>query len=256
MLISWKDYELAVLEKVRLDAAASAVRVTGTEHGIEHHVLGQRSGTPRQLDVAIYRLDESRPFFIGDAKQHAKKIDVTVVDSFVGLMGDVGATMGLLVAPHGFTPGALEYAENAAVKVWIMTIEEALTYKWLPEARRIFPFDWTFHEQLAQAVRHLNDGLFADEIVDALESVHYEEWSEFVTYALANHAGQAVAFLQTIAEHHHDDGWRFNAIQRLDESGHLASSFAQNLLGHEQDADVAERLRDFLTVTRGAEQSL
>jgi hypothetical protein len=48
--------------------------------------------------------------------------------------------------------------------------------------------------------------------MDAMESVSFEEWDSLVAYALIRHPRQARRFLLTVAQYHHDDGWRFNAV--------------------------------------------
>ena len=241
-MITPADYELALLEKLRLDFAGSAVRVLGTENGRQHRIQGRHSLVPRQLDAAAYRLGTSRPFLIADAKLHSRKLDVKDVEAFMGMVDDVGADMGLLVAPIGFTEAAPRRAAAASMDVWIMTIEEALTCKWLPLTRAIYPYDWVFREELALAVRCLHEKARADDVIDALESIAFEEWDAFVGYALAHHQNEAVTFLRAIAVNHVDDGWRFNAVRRLVDSRNLDERDAAEFLAAETEPDVSERL--------------
>jgi Restriction endonuclease len=212
-MITPEDYELALLEKLRLDFAGSAVRVFGTENGRLHTILGRYSLVPRQLDAAAYRRGASRPFLIADAKRHSTKLDVKDVEAFMGMVDDVGAEMGLLVAPMGFTKAVARRAAAASTHVWVMTIEQALTCEWLPLAREIYPYDWVFREELALAVRRLHERTSPDDIIEALEPVAFEEWDSFVAYALAHHQAEAVSLLHAIASDHLEDGWRFNAIR-------------------------------------------
>jgi hypothetical protein len=237
-MITPEDYECALLEKLRLDFRPAAVCVFGTENGRLHEIQGRYSLVNRQLDAAAYRLGASRPFFIADAKRHARRLDVKHAEAFLGMVDDVGADLGLLVAPVGFTDAAVRRTAAASSKVQIMTLEQALTFKWLPLARQIFPHDWVFLKELALAVRRLHEKESPDQVIDALEPVAFEEWDAFVEYALRHHHAEAIDFLRTIAARHADEGWRFNAASHLRESGNLAEHEAGDLLSREIDPDV------------------
>lgn len=240
--ITPEEYELAVLEKLRLDFAPVAVRVWGTEHGNKHHVRGRHSLVDRQLDAAAYRLGEERPFLVADAKRHRRKLDVKEVEAFLGMVDDVGAGIGLLVAPRGFTDAAERRAAAASMSVLVMTVEQALTYRWLPVARKVYPYDWVFHERIAHALRLLHETAPPFRIADALEPVAFEEWDALVSHALTQHRDQACELLLAIARHHHDSSWRFNAVQRLIGGDFLASEVRRELLESERDPDTVELL--------------
>src|SRR5258708_16421229 len=75
---------------------------------------GRVSGGSRQLDVLIdarHTRDDSRRIIV-DAKRRKRKIDVTHVEAFLGLMEDVGATHGYLVCPAVHTDAALQLAQQ------------------------------------------------------------------------------------------------------------------------------------------------
>lgn len=241
-MITPGDYELALLEKLRLEFAGSAIRVLGTDNNKEHKIHGRYSFVPRQLDVAAYRLGEARPFLIADAKRHSTKLDVKDVEAFIGMVEDVGAEIGLIVAPAGFTKAATQRAASSSIHIRVMSIEQALTFKWLPLAREIYPYDWAFHEELSHAVRRLHEKALPAVIIEAIGTVPFEEWDSFVAYALAHHQCEAVFLLQTIAADHFEGGWRFNAIQHLLESNSLGQQEIKSLLATEEDSDIRELL--------------
>lgn len=233
-----QQYELALLEKLRLDFGMAAVRVYGTEDGQQHRIIGRHSGVQRQLDAAVYRVGEVRPFLIADAKRHASKLDVKAVEEFLGMVDDVGAEIGVLVAPEGFTKAAQQRASVTSTRLRLMTIQQAMTYQWLPVARELYPYDMAFHEDLALAVRYVHETDDADLVIDALEDVAFEEWDSFVGYALLQHQKEAVSILQTIVSHHPDSGWRFNALRHLLDSRTLDQELATHVLQKENDHDV------------------
>jgi hypothetical protein len=245
-MITPDEYELALLEKLKLEFAGSAVHVFGSERGHQHSVRGRYSLVLRQLDAAAYRVGMSKPFMIADAKRHSGKLDVKEVEMFIGMIDDVGANMGLLVAPAGFTKAAARRAAAASTHVWVMTVEEALTCKWLSLAREIYPHDWIFREKLALALRRLYEYKDQGVVVEALESIAFEEWESFVAYALSNHQAEAFTLLRAIAANHVEEGWRFNALRHLLNQGNLNQHEVSELLAHESDPSVRELLESAL----------
>jgi len=150
-------FERGLLERLRYDLAPHGFRVEGTTEMGQHRVLGRHSEARRQLDVAVYYGGAGRPFFIADAKWHDRPLDVADVDAFVGLMDDVGATAGLLAAPHGFSDGARRRAAAADVAVIVMSFDEALRYRWMPMAWEIYQWDAASHHDIARAIQAIAD---------------------------------------------------------------------------------------------------
>lgn len=77
-------------------------------------ITGLISGRKRQIDILIdYRFehDLSRRMII-DAKERKRPIDIKEVESFEGLMKDVGAQKGVLVCSNGYTKAAKNRAQK------------------------------------------------------------------------------------------------------------------------------------------------
>ncbi|WP_442891409.1 restriction endonuclease [Chitinimonas sp. JJ19] len=106
---SWERYERLVAELVRNQLP--------TEYCVTPNarVKGLLSGRVRQIDVLIDSRHAACEGFrlIVDAKARGRRIDVTHVEAFRGLMEDVGATHGYLVCPHGFSEAAERRAQDA-----------------------------------------------------------------------------------------------------------------------------------------------
>lgn len=105
----WERYERLVARLIA-DQLDTAYCVTPNAS-----VAGRISGRQRQIDVLIdqrHTTDNGRRIIV-DAKARARRIDVTHVEAFRGLMDDVEATHGYLVCPTGFTPAALRRAQEA-----------------------------------------------------------------------------------------------------------------------------------------------
>jgi hypothetical protein len=171
-------------------------------------------------------------------------LDIGYVDAFIVKLLEVRAKVGLMVAASGYSEPGKRLAEAFGVRLEVMTAEEALEMQWRSIARSIFPLDWAYHLQLAAGLYRLQKQDCPQSVIAALETVPFEEWLSFVGYALGHHPTEAREFLWFIASHHHDDGWRFNAVQTLVEHGGLGRDDAELLLTTESDPDVLELLRE------------
>lgn len=104
--MTWKDYEYYI-HRVLSDLYPEA--------SITHNVqkLGFMSGTKRQIDILIegnlagYSLN-----IVVECKYLNKKIDIKVIESFIGFLHDVKANKGVLITNRGFTKAAQARTEN------------------------------------------------------------------------------------------------------------------------------------------------
>lgn len=104
----WKLYERFVA-RLFVDQLSTDLCLT-----LNARLRGRVSEHSRQIDVLIDRrhdTDNSQRIIV-DAKKRNRKIDVTHVEAFKGLMEDVGARHGYLVCPVGYTKSALKRAEQ------------------------------------------------------------------------------------------------------------------------------------------------
>ena len=104
--MTWKDYEHyihRVFSKLYPEASIT--------HNVQK--IGVMSGTKRQIDILIegYLAGYSLNIVV-DCKYLNKKVDVKVVESFIGFLHDVKANKGLLITNRGFTKAAQARAEN------------------------------------------------------------------------------------------------------------------------------------------------
>jgi len=114
----WRLYERMVARLLANDIA------TGLCVTPNARVRGRKSGRLRQVDVLIdLRHDtDNTSRTIVDAKMRTRKIDVTNVEAFQGMMEDVGAKHGVLVCPHGFTKAA-EKRASKNVSIHLIPLE-------------------------------------------------------------------------------------------------------------------------------------
>jgi hypothetical protein len=105
----WRIYERFVARLMMLDLSTDLCVTPNAR------IRGKISRRSRQIDVLIdaRHIHDSSRRIIVDAKRHRRKIDLTHVEAFLGLMQDVGATHGYLVCPAGHTDSALKRAQKA-----------------------------------------------------------------------------------------------------------------------------------------------
>ncbi|MCE5192046.1 MAG: restriction endonuclease [Actinomycetia bacterium] len=95
----WKQYEWVVtlLYHDELNEVGS------TRVSYNQHRVGCLSGRRRQVDVLLQEPDGT--FSVVECKKHGRRVGIDTVEAFLGMVEDVGAARGLMVAPD-FTKGA------------------------------------------------------------------------------------------------------------------------------------------------------
>jgi len=241
--MTFDRYEAALLERLTQQFPPLFFEVHGTRGSKRHHVVGRYSAHTRQLDAAVYRREEEALIFVADAKCHRRrKIGVPQVECFMGLMDDVGCRFGLIASPLGFTAPAERRAKHARLELMVMTFAQALQAEWLPIARRIYPFDWAFHSELASALLAIDQGDDPESVAERLQDVPFEEWQGFLKYGLSHHPAEASRFLKHVAKYHRDDAWRFNAVDLLLDHQLLDAETRATIRRTERDPEVLELL--------------
>lgn len=147
--LSWKDYEEAVFEEFqRVYHSLDAEIIKNT------YIIGKYSGVKRQIDVLIKLRKDGvvTSTIIIECKHYCTKINVKVVDSFIGCLTDVGADKGVIVSEKGFTKAAISRADKGKddIEVDILCLEElqqfqsqaALPYAGNSALALSAPFGW------------------------------------------------------------------------------------------------------------------
>jgi predicted helicase len=83
------------------------------------YLPGRISKIDRQIDVLVrQKIGQYEMLIVLDCKDHARPIDVTGVEAFLGLLKDVGAHKGVLICPTGFSAAANEMARANSVDLY------------------------------------------------------------------------------------------------------------------------------------------
>jgi tetratricopeptide (TPR) repeat protein len=118
--MDWKEYEQEIEKQFR-DNYPSAEITRNAK------VPGKFSKVERQIDLMIEEQASDFSFrIIVDAKHRGRKIDVADVEQFLGMIRDVEAHTGVLVALEGYTPAAINRAhyDDLDVILDVLNLEE------------------------------------------------------------------------------------------------------------------------------------
>jgi len=141
--MDWKEYESLVYEECK-----RVFHHCEIQHNI--HVDGLFSKRKRQIDIQV--CDQQGKLIIIDAKKFDQKVNVKTVESFIGMVKDVGADKGIIVSEKGFSKAAINRAHYGEdnVEVDILNLRElsmfqsewAITYAGKYGVVALAPFCW------------------------------------------------------------------------------------------------------------------
>lgn len=115
---SWEMYE-RLIARMMADQLSTDYCVTPNAR-----IRGRISHRSRQIDVLIesrHDTDSARRIIV-DAKNRTRKINISDIEAFQGLMLDVGATHGYLISPNGHTKSAEKRAQEK-VSIRIVSLD-------------------------------------------------------------------------------------------------------------------------------------
>lgn len=204
------------------------------------------------MDVTVRRVVEDKTliYILGEAKYWNKKVGLKEVESFLGMLEDVGASIGIMVTNIGYTKPAMKRVLSSPARIEIIPAEEATRLNYRELARNLYPYDWAFHPHMAEAFAALR-GKDSLGFIDTLETVPYEEWLAVVDYSVLSGLFRKpiIDALKIIASLHPDSGWRFNAVQKLIDTGELEDELLETLIEKENDEETLVLLRDHFNIT-------
>lgn len=120
--MDWKQYETEIYEKLKSEFPEVNITFDGK-------ILGHQSKVERQIDVlAIGKFLGQEITVAVECKYYSKKIDVKIVDGFIGFLEDVKADIGIIITNQGFSPAAKNRAEAKKIRLEILTFEEFEEY--------------------------------------------------------------------------------------------------------------------------------
>jgi hypothetical protein len=159
MVRKGRDLEILVanLEK---HLSHTEIHVTSPDY-----ILGRRSGSRREVDVALRaKIGSSNVLVIVECRDRAATEDVTWVEQLANKREDVGADKAVAVSATGFTEGAKNAA--AAFGIPLRTLEQVD----LSEALLWFPFSEIALDKLCWELHHIDVAVDKD-VLASLQSL-------------------------------------------------------------------------------------
>lgn len=102
--MDWKKYEKEIYQHF-------VSQYPDAEITLDARKIGLYSKVERQIDILIEQYIAGNRLSIAlDGKYYNKKVDVKAVESFIGMLEDIGVHKGLLISNKGFTEGAYNRA--------------------------------------------------------------------------------------------------------------------------------------------------
>ena len=109
--MNWKDYEKEVYQYF-------ALMYPEAEITYDAKITGLYSKEKRQVDVLIEDEVAGMPIKIAvDAKYFSRRVDIKCVESFISMIGDIGADQGLLITQKGYSEAAIKRAHYGPQKL-------------------------------------------------------------------------------------------------------------------------------------------
>jgi len=239
-IVTWREYERAMFNDLYYRYRAPAWRVQPDLRTLR----GLISREHRQVDVAVFASGGARPEIAVECKLYGRRLNVKDVEGILGMLEDVGAKWGVLVAPLGFSRAAERRVQNTSLVLLQLGEREARRLNWRELARAVFPWDEGFHPDMGNAFHALVVDNDVDQCIEALEELPFEEWDNAVRTLCQAKPTAAASMLHAIAEFHPEDDWRYNAVRLLDELGILTEELIDQLLEQETDATTRELLHE------------
>jgi hypothetical protein len=120
----WKRFEKLVCEIQK--------SFTGTTATVTHedYILGVDSKVEREIDISIKQRVAQFPILVViDCKDYAVPVNVKSIEEFAGLVEDVRANKGVMVASNGFTPAAVSVAKNKGIDTLCLIDSKGVDWK-------------------------------------------------------------------------------------------------------------------------------
>nr|WP_262896720.1 restriction endonuclease [Fulvivirga marina] len=114
----WRNYEKQIFNNL-------GQKFPGCSITFDDSIFGIFSKTDRQIDISIRgELAGNKILGVVDCKYYSKKIDVKAVESFLGMLEDLNANIGIMITNDGYSQAAINRASVKNLKLEIVKIEE------------------------------------------------------------------------------------------------------------------------------------
>lgn len=180
--MDWKEYEEEIFQYFEQQYPDAEVTLDAKK-------IGRYTNTDRQIDILIEEyVAGNRISIVVDGKFFNKRVDVKSVESFIGMLGDLGAHKGLLISKEGFSEAAYNRAHFGPeeVELDILNFSElhrfqahgAIPYAGSSGALVSAPFGWVIDAQRTNAglATLYQQGKTLDQAMQDMEFMYIQFW--------------------------------------------------------------------------------
>ena len=180
--MDWKKYESEIYDHFDKQYPDAEITLDALKKGVYSKV-------DRQIDVLVEQyVAGNRILLVIDGKYFNKKVDVKGVESFIGMLEDIGAHKGLLISKEGFSEAAFNRAHfgPSEVELDILNFEDlhmfqshgALPYAGGNVAFIPAPFGWVIDGKTSPAwlATLYQQGLTIDKAMNKNEFMYVNFW--------------------------------------------------------------------------------
>jgi tetratricopeptide (TPR) repeat protein len=144
--MDWKKYETEIFETFKTAYPNAKIK-------FDQKIVGRYSKVERQIDVLIEgRIAGKQIKLVIDGKYYSKNVDVKAVETFLGMLEDIGTEQGILITLKGYSDGAINraYYGPTDIELDILNFDElkqfqgfgGITYSGWHGAIIPAPFGW------------------------------------------------------------------------------------------------------------------
>jgi len=123
--MEWKEYEQEIFKHFKGQYPEAEITLDAKK-------VGLYSKVNRQIDVLVEQYIAGNRITIAiDGKYFNKKVDVKAVESYIGMLEDIGAQKGLLISKEGFSEAAYNRAHfgPTEIELDILNFEELKSFQ-------------------------------------------------------------------------------------------------------------------------------
>lgn len=114
----WRNYEKQIFNSLQTKFPNCSIT-------FDDSIFGIFSKTDRQIDISIRgELAGNKILGVVDCKHYSDKVNVKIVESFLGMLEDLNANIGILITNDGYTPAARNRASVKNLKLEIVKVDE------------------------------------------------------------------------------------------------------------------------------------
>lgn len=218
----WKLYELEVADEFRRIYPDATVTV-------DVKIRGRHTERLRQIDVLVKNcvIDGEVTTLAIDAKLYKNGVDVKDVESFIGMLDDIGIKYGYLITQKKFSTTAIKrvYKPSLNIDLDILSLEELKLFQahfGLPYASShmvtlLAPFGWVVDATRTQygpaTLYQRGEETFEKALANSKAGMYVQFWSKVNEHSINDIPSLCEYQLESVNEYH---GILFNSIDTIE----------------------------------------